>query len=113
MPEAQAGAYRVLARKYRPQTFADLIGQEAVVRTLANAFATGRDPQHASVAITRGLLDKLDREELQGVIGHELGHVKNLDMQLMTLMAGLVGAVVGAIIVLLVYGMIAGRRRGV
>ena len=42
-----------------------------------NAFATGRDPQHASIAVTTGLLEKLDREELQGVIGHEMSHVGN------------------------------------
>jgi heat shock protein HtpX len=58
-----------------------------------NAFATGTDPQHAHVAVTRGLLDLCDREELQGVIGHELGHVKNLDVRLMTTLAALVGAV--------------------
>ncbi|HKY88419.1 MAG TPA: M48 family metalloprotease, partial [Candidatus Limnocylindrales bacterium] len=46
-----------------------------------NAFATGRDPGHASIAVTSGLLEKLDREELQGVIGHELSHVRNLDIR--------------------------------
>ncbi|MBI4461042.1 MAG: M48 family metallopeptidase [Acidobacteria bacterium] len=59
-----------------------------------NAFATGRDPWHASIAVTRGLLDKLNREELQGVVAHEMSHVRNLDIRLMTTMAALVGAVV-------------------
>jgi heat shock protein HtpX len=58
-----------------------------------NAFATGRDPRHASVAITRGLLDKLDREELQGVIGHELSHVRNYDIRFTLLVGVLVGSV--------------------
>lgn len=59
-----------------------------------NAFATGRDPQHASVAITSGLLAKLNRDELQGVIGHEMGHIKNRDIRLMTLASVLLGAIV-------------------
>ncbi len=58
-----------------------------------NAFATGRNPQHASIAVTQGLLDSLNREELQGVIAHELSHVKNHDIRCMTLIAALVGAV--------------------
>ena len=61
--------------------------------TAPNAFATGRDPKHASVAITEGLLQKLDREELQGVIGHELSHVRNLDTRFELLVATLVGSI--------------------
>src|SRR5262245_52064888 len=61
--------------------------------TAPNAFATGRDPKHASVAITTGLLEKLDREELQGVMGHELSHVRNYDIRFALLVAVLVGSV--------------------
>ena len=58
-----------------------------------NAFATGRDPAHASVAVTTGLLDKLDREELQGVIGHELAHVANYDIRFSLLVGVMVGSI--------------------
>lgn len=58
-----------------------------------NAFATGRDPRHASLAVTTGLLEKLDREELQGVVGHELGHVRNYDIRYLLLIGVLVGGV--------------------
>jgi len=58
-----------------------------------NAFATGRDPAHASIAVTRGLLDKLDRTELEGVIAHELSHVGNRDIRVMVLVVVLVGTV--------------------
>jgi heat shock protein HtpX len=61
--------------------------------TAPNAFATGRDPQHASVASTTGLLQKLDREELQGVLGHELSHVRNFDIRFSLLVAVLVGSI--------------------
>jgi heat shock protein HtpX len=56
-----------------------------------NAFATGRDPAHASIALTQGLVDKLANEELEGVIAHELSHIKNYDIRLATLVAILVG----------------------
>jgi heat shock protein HtpX len=58
-----------------------------------NAFATGRDAQSASIAVTEGLLEALSRDELQGVVAHEMAHVRNLDVRLMTLLAGMVGAV--------------------
>lgn len=59
-----------------------------------NAFATGRDPEHASVAVTTGLLRLLDRSELEGVLAHELAHIKNYDTRLMVLAAALAGALV-------------------
>lgn len=58
-----------------------------------NAFATGKDPKHASVAVTTGLLKKLKRDEIEGVIGHELSHIKNYDIRFATLVAVLVGLV--------------------
>ncbi len=58
-----------------------------------NAFATGRDPTHASVAITTGLLEKLDREELQGVMAHELSHVRNFDIRFSLMVGVLVGSI--------------------
>jgi heat shock protein HtpX len=61
--------------------------------TAPNAFATGRDPQHASVAITTGLLEKLDREELQGVLAHEMAHVRNLDIRFSLIVGVMVGAI--------------------
>lgn len=58
-----------------------------------NAFATGVDAEHAHIAVTEGLLVMCSREELQAVVAHEMGHVKNLDVRLMTFLAALVGAV--------------------
>ncbi len=58
-----------------------------------NAFATGRDPEHAAVAVTTGLLNMLDRDELAGVIAHELAHIKNRDTLIMTITATIAGAI--------------------
>jgi heat shock protein HtpX len=58
-----------------------------------NAFATGRDPQHSSIAVTSGLLQKMNREELQGVIGHEMSHVRNYDIRFTLIVGVLVGSI--------------------
>jgi heat shock protein HtpX len=59
-----------------------------------NAFATGRNPEHAAIAVTTGLLQKLNRDELEGVLAHELAHVKNRDTLVMTIAVTLVGVIV-------------------
>jgi heat shock protein HtpX len=58
-----------------------------------NAFATGRDPQHASLAVTTGAIAKLENEELEGVLAHELSHIRNYDIRVMTLVIVLVGTI--------------------
>lgn len=59
-----------------------------------NAFATGRDPKHSSVAFTTGLLRRLDKTELEGVVAHEMSHIKNYDIRVMTIVVVLVGLIV-------------------
>jgi heat shock protein HtpX len=58
-----------------------------------NAFATGRDPDHSVFCVTQGLVNEMDREELQGVIGHEMAHIRDYDIRTMTMIAVLVGGV--------------------
>jgi heat shock protein HtpX len=58
-----------------------------------NAFATGRDPKHSYICVTQGLIDQMDREELQGVLGHEMAHIRNYDIRTMMMIAVLVGGV--------------------
>ncbi len=58
-----------------------------------NAFATGTGPSNSVIAVTEGLLDSLNREELQGVVAHEMSHIRNYDIRLMTILAGLIGAI--------------------
>ena len=91
--EAQApelvGMVRHLARRADlPMPRVYITPQEA-----PNAFATGRNPQHGAVAVTEGIMRLLDREELAGVIAHELGHIKNRDTLIMTVSATIAGAV--------------------
>ncbi len=64
-----------------------------ITDTAPNAFATGKDPQHSAIAITLGLREKLTRDELQGVIAHEISHIRNYDIRFAMLMAVLVGVV--------------------
>jgi heat shock protein HtpX len=62
--------------------------------TAPNAFATGRDPEHAAIAVTTGLIQKLNRAELEGVIAHEMSHIKNYDIRISTIAVVLVGMIV-------------------
>ncbi|MDD5040039.1 MAG: M48 family metallopeptidase [Patescibacteria group bacterium] len=77
-----------------------------------NAFAAGRDPQHASVAITQGAIQKLQNEELEGVIAHELSHVGNYDIRYMTLVIVLVGTIMMLSDIFWRTRFIGGRRSG-
>lgn len=95
---------KVISKNEAPQVYAivDKLRQNAglpmpklaVIPTKApNAFATGRKPQNAVVAVTQGITEFLNREELEGVLGHELAHVKNRDILTMTIAATLAGAI--------------------
>lgn len=75
-----------------------------------NAFATGRDPRHASIALTTGIVEKLENEELEGVIAHELSHIKNYDIRLMMIVIVLVGTVALLADWLLRFRFFGGRR---
>lgn len=102
---AACGARPVAAADPSAQVLRNVVAEMAIASGLPepavyvvedpdpNAFATGRDPAHASIAVTRGLLDTMSRDELQGVIAHEMSHVRNLDVRTMTVVAALLGAV--------------------
>ena len=80
-----------------------------------NAYATGKDPQHASIAVTTGALENLDRDELEGVIGHEMSHVKNYDIRfgmIVAVMVGLVAIVSNMILRSWMWGGSGRRERG-
>ncbi len=77
-----------------------------------NAFATGRDPQHASIAVTTGLLQLLDRQELEGVVAHELAHVRNYDIRFMSMLVATLGALLVLRDMVLRWGMYGGLGGG-
>jgi heat shock protein HtpX len=89
----------------KEQTVLDVVGEMALAARMPmprayviddaapNAFATGRDPQHSVICVTRGLVDEMDREELQGVLGHEMAHVRDYDIRTMMMIAVLVGGI--------------------
>jgi heat shock protein HtpX len=88
LPRAYAVVERLAAKDGIPVPKIYVIPTES-----PNAFATGRNPQHASVAVTHGILSLLDDEELEGVLAHELGHVKNRDILTSSIAATLAGAI--------------------
>jgi heat shock protein HtpX len=80
-----------------------------------NAFATGRDPQHAAVAVTAGALQRLDKDELQGVLAHELSHVGNRDILVSTvaaILAGIIALIADVFLRSLMFGGFGGGNRG-
>jgi heat shock protein HtpX len=88
LPRAFAVVERLTAKQGLPMPKMYILPTES-----PNAFATGRNPQHASVALTHGILALLDDEELEGVLAHELGHVKNRDILTSSIAATLAGAI--------------------
>ena len=91
----EAEAPRLVGTVRRLAQRADLpMPKVAIIPGMApNAFATGRNPKHAVVAATEGLLQMMNQDELEGVLAHELGHIKNHDMLLQTVAAAMVGAI--------------------
>ena len=100
-----AGAYPVPENDEKYQVLRNVVDEMAIASGLPkpqiyivpdsdpNAFATGRDPGNSYIAVTEGLLQTLNREELQAVIGHEMSHIRNYDIRLMMIVAALVGGI--------------------
>ena len=91
--EAQAPALHTLVRELAGRAGVPMPKVYIIPEATPNAFATGRNPAHAAVAVTEGLTALLDRDELTGVLAHELGHVQNRDTLIMTVTATIAGAV--------------------
>jgi heat shock protein HtpX len=104
-PELHAMVERLCAMSDLPKPRVAIIDTE-----VPNAFATGRSPKHAAVAVTTGLMNRLDPQELEGVLAHELSHVKNRDVRTMT-MASFFAMVAALITRFAIYGGIFGGRR--
>jgi heat shock protein HtpX len=90
--EAQAPALFAIVRGLAQRAHIPMPRVYMIPQEAPNAFATGRNPQNAAVAVTEGIVRLLDREELTGVLAHELGHVQNRDTLIMTVAATLAGA---------------------
>jgi len=102
---ASVHAKPLLPDSPKQQIVLDVIGEMALAAKMPvprayiiddvapNAFATGRDPAHSVICVTRGLVDEMDREELQGVLGHEMAHVRDYDIRTMMMIAVLVGGI--------------------
>lgn len=104
-PELYAMVRRLCARAGLPMPRLYLLPE-----LQPNAFATGRDPHHAAVAVTQGLLQLMEREEIEGVIAHELAHIKNRDTLTMAIVATLAGAIM-VLVDMLRWAMIFGGSR--
>jgi heat shock protein HtpX len=102
---ASVHARPLLPDSPKQQAVLDVVGEMALAARMPvprayiiddaspNAFATGRDPAHSVICVTRGLVDEMDREELQGVLGHEMAHVRDYDIRTMMMIAVLVGGI--------------------
>src|ERR1700679_4271992 len=106
LPRAYAAVERLTAKQGLPMPKIYVLPTES-----PNAFATGRNPQHASVAVTHGILQLLDDEELEGVLAHELGHVKNRDILTSSIAAPLAGTIT-MVARIGMFGGGRGRQRG-